>query len=69
MFVFLSPPSHQDSLWERILASIVVVAAVVGDLFSNLRANTAQHYQGTCQAAQLKLAALCHPVGFPSWTL
>ena len=37
---------------ERILASIVVVAAVVGDLFSRLTADTAKQYQGPYQAAK-----------------
>ena len=46
---------YQDSLRQRILATIVIVDAVVGDLFSNLTADRAEDYHGTREAEQAKL--------------
>ena len=54
--------SHQDSLGQRIVATIVVVDAVVRDMFSKLTANGAQHYHGSCQAEQPLLIGFCHLV-------
>ena len=45
---------YQDSLRQRILATIVIVDAVVGDLFSNLTADRAEDYHGTREAEQAK---------------
>ena len=45
---------YQDSLRQRILATIVIVDAVVGDLFSNLTAYRAEDYHGTREAEQAK---------------
>ena len=52
--------SHQDSLGQRIAATVVVVDAVVGDLLSNLTANRAQDYHGPCHTEQAQFGALCH---------
>ena len=52
--------SHQDSLGQRIAATVVVVDAVVGDLFSNLTPNRAQHYHRPCKAEYPLLGALLH---------
>ena len=40
--------SYHDSLGQRIAATVVVVDAVVGDLFSDLAPYRAQHYHGSC---------------------
>ena len=50
--------SYHDSLGQRIAATVVVVDAVVGDLFSNLTANRAQDYNGPRQAEQPHLGGL-----------
>ena len=52
--------AHQDCLWQRIPATVVVVDAVVGDVFSDLTANRAQHYQGSCHTEQLLIALRHH---------
>ena len=54
--------SHQNSLWERIAPTVVVVDAVVGDLFTNLTPNRAENYHGPCQTERPQLVALCHLV-------
>ena len=54
--------SHQDSLGQRIVATIVVVDAVVRDMFPKLTANGAQHYHGSCHAEQPLLIGFCYLV-------
>ena len=56
--IFSRYPSHHDSLRQRISAPVVVVDAVVGDLFSNLTPDGAQDYHGPRQAEQPHLGGL-----------
>ena len=50
---------YQYCLWERILATIVVVDAVVRDLFPDLTPNRAQDYDSARQAEQAQLGGGC----------
>ena len=58
--LYTKTPSHHDSLGQRIAATVVVVDAVVGDLFPNLTANEAHHCHCSCQAKQPQIFALRH---------
>ena len=55
--------SDHDSLGQRIAATVVVVDAVVGDLFPDFAPYRAQHYHGSCQARQPLLGAFRHRDG------
>ena len=49
---------YQDSLRQRILATIVIVDAVVGDLFANLTKDTEEHNGSPRHTEQSKLASV-----------
>ena len=58
--------TYQDGLWQRILATIVVVDAVVRDLLTNLTSYRAQDYHCSTKAEQAQVRVIRFlPLSYP----